>query len=61
MLFIYCFDEETRWRLSQHGLVQLNPDSPVPFIFSNNPLVDLENIEGIKNRYVLTNEMVYDH
>lgn len=59
MLFIYCFDMETDETLKRYGFQRLNPASPPPFIFANNSTVELNKIESIKNRYVLTNEMVY--
>lgn len=57
--FVYCFDEETRQTLTQHGFCQLNPDAPPPFIFANNSTVELKKIKSIQNRYLLTNEMIY--
>ena len=58
-MFIYCFDKETRDILLKNGYVQLNPSSPPPFIFSNHNDEWLASLEMIKNRYVITNELIY--
>lgn len=58
-MFIYCFDKDTRDWLARYGFSQMNPDAPPPYIFANQSTIDLEAIEVLKGRYVLTNEMLY--
>ena len=58
-MFIYCFDKETQDILLKNGYAQLNPSSPPPFIFSNHDGELLASLEMIKNRYVITNELIY--